>query len=236
MEIEKSNGVYRSMSDVKILAIESSGINSGIAIGNETELIYESSLYLKHSHDETLAHQIKQTIDLLSIEIDNFSAIAISSGPGSFTGLRVGSAIAKGLTFGNHPKLIDIPTMSGFAIAAKEFALSVKAKKIIVIIPSNRGYFFIQEFLTSSEPITEPTLLSKEEILNIDLHSNVVCGSGATEFVGNNYQLSGLNRLTPRFILKFAQLKFEKQEFIKSEDFKPQYYQDFTPTQKKVDK
>lgn len=224
------------MSDVKILAIESSGINSGIAIGTISELIYESSLYLKHSHDETLAHQIKQTLDLLNIEVDDFSAVAISSGPGSFTGLRVGSAIAKGLTFGNHPKLIEVPTMSSFAIAAIEFALSVNSNKIIVIIPSNRGYFFIQEFSTSSEPITEPTLLSKDEILNLNLDSNVVCGTGASEFVGNNYQLSGRNRHTPRFILKFAQLKFEKHEFIKSEDYKPQYYQDFTPTQKKVNK
>lgn len=222
------------MSDVKILAIESSGINSGIAICNGSKLIYESSLYLKHSHDETLAHQIKQTLDILNLEIDDFSAVAISSGPGSFTGLRVGSAIAKGLTFGNHPKLIDVPTMSGFAIAATEFAESVKANRIIVIIPSNKGYFFKQEFSSSIEPITQPTLLSMEEILDLDLDSHVVCGTGASEFVGKNYQLSGLNRLTPRFILKFAQLKYEKQEFIKSEDFKPQYYQDFIPTQKKV--
>ncbi len=128
------------MSQIKILAIESSGINSGIAIGSDQELIYESSLYIKHSHDETLAHQIKQTLELLKTNIDDFKAIAISSGPGSFTGLRVGSAIAKGLTFGNYPKLIDVPTMVAFANAAKEFAVSLNVNSIFVIIPSNKGY------------------------------------------------------------------------------------------------
>lgn len=223
------------MSEYKILAIESSGINSGIAVGSGEELIFESSLYLKHSHDETLAHQIKQTLDLLKFEINQIDAVAISSGPGSFTGLRVGSAIAKGLTFGNNPKLIDVPTMSAFAYAATEFADSIKVKSIFVIIPSNKDYFFVQEFSNSAQQINEPKLYSKEEVNRLDLDSKVVCGTGAPEFSENNYQLSGLNRLTPRFILKFAQLKFAKQEFIESEIFKPQYYQDFTPTQKKVD-
>ena len=224
------------MIDIRILAIESSGINSGIAIGSDKELIYESSLYLKNSHDETLAHQIKQTLELLKTSVDDFNAVAVSSGPGSFTGLRVGTAIAKGLTFGNHPKLIDVPTMTAFAVAASEFAVSLKVESIFVIIPSNKDYFFVQEFSQIGELKTEPTLYPKEEVRNLKMDGSVVCGTGAIEFVGNNYQLSGLNRLTPRFILKFAQLKFEKQEFIESEIFKPQYYQDFTPTQKKVDK
>lgn len=224
------------MSEIRILAIESSGINSGIAVGSDKELIYESSLYIKHSHDETLAHQIKQTLELLKTSIDGFTAVAISSGPGSFTGLRVGSAIAKGLTFGNHPKLIDVPTMSAFALAASEFAISLNVNTIFVIIPSNRDYFFVQEFTQIGESKSEPILYSREEVNTLKLESKVVCGTGASEFIENNYQLSGLNRLTPRFILKFAQLKFAKQEFIESEIFKPQYYQDFTPTQKKVDK
>lgn len=224
------------MSDIRILAIESSGINSGIAIGSDKELIYESSLYLKHSHDETLAHQIKQTLELLKTSVDDFSAVAVSSGPGSFTGLRVGTAIAKGLTFGNHPRLIDVPTMSAFALAASEFATSLNVNSTFVVIPSNKDYFFVQEFSQIGESKTEPTLYPKEEVRNLKFDGSVVCGTGASEFTGNNYQLSGLNRLTPRFILKFAQIKFAKQEFIESELFKPQYYQDFTPTRNKVDK
>ncbi len=224
------------MNEKRILAIESSGINSGIAIGNEKELIYESSLYLKHTHDETLAHQIKQTLELIKTQIDDFSAIAISSGPGSFTGLRVGSAIAKGLTYGNNPRLIDVPTMSAFAWAAIEFAEQLDVDSIFVIIPSNKDFFFVQEFSNKGKIMTEPTLLPKGEVWNLKLDKKVVCGTGAIEFQGNNYQLSGLNRLTPRFILKFAQLKFANQEFIESDNFKPHYYQDFKPTQKKVDK
>src|SRR5690606_37664369 len=101
---------------------------------------------LKHSHDETLAHQIKQSLELLKLSINDFEAVAISSGPGSFTGLRVGSAIAKGLTFGNAPKLIDVPTMSAFAFVSKEFANYTKAKSIFVVIPSNKDFYFIQKF------------------------------------------------------------------------------------------
>ncbi|MER3328411.1 MAG: tRNA (adenosine(37)-N6)-threonylcarbamoyltransferase complex dimerization subunit type 1 TsaB, partial [Candidatus Kapaibacterium sp.] len=170
------------MSEIRILAIESSGINSGIAIGTDKELIYESSLYLKHSHDETLAHQIKLTLELLKTSVDDFNAVAVSSGPGSFTGLRVGTAIAKGLTFGNHPKLIDVPTMTAFAVVASEFAISLKVQSIFVIIPSNKDYFFVQEFSQIGEFKTEPTLYSKEEVRNIYMDGSVVCGTGAFEF------------------------------------------------------
>ncbi|MEZ4723540.1 MAG: tRNA (adenosine(37)-N6)-threonylcarbamoyltransferase complex dimerization subunit type 1 TsaB [Candidatus Kapaibacterium sp.] len=220
----------------RILAIESSGINSGIAIGTINELIYETSLYLRHSHDETLAYQIKQTLEFLNLEISDIDAVAVSSGPGSFTGLRVGSAIAKGITFGEVPKLIDVPTMNSFAFAASEFANILDVKSIFVIIPSNKDYYFVSEHNKSGNLIKEPILYSKEDVQKMNLDLNVVCGTGANDFKGNNYQLSELNRLTPRFILKFAQLKYVEKEFVKSELFKPQYFQDFKPTQKKVDK
>ncbi|TNE35114.1 tRNA (adenosine(37)-N6)-threonylcarbamoyltransferase complex dimerization subunit type 1 TsaB [bacterium] len=233
MEIKKIYGVYRSMSENLILAIESSGINSGIAIGNQADLIYESSLYKKHSHDETLAHQIRETLEFLNLKVEDLDAVAISSGPGSFTGLRVGSAIAKGLTFGEHPKLIDVPTLSAFATVATEFAQILNVESIFALIPSNLDKYYIQEFESNAIPKSEPTLLHKDEILKLNLANNVVCGTGATDFNLNNYQLSGLNRLTPRFILKFAQINFANQKFVKSEDFKPRYYQEFTPAQKK---
>jgi tRNA threonylcarbamoyladenosine biosynthesis protein TsaB len=221
------------MSEICILSIESSGINSGIAIGNESDLIYETSLYLKHSHDETLAHQIRESLTFLNLTVEDLSAVAVSSGPGSFTGLRVGSAIAKGLTFNDNPPLINVPTLQAFAYVATEFATSVSARSIFVVIPSTQDKYFTQEFDIKANAINEPTLLLKQDVKELDLSGKVLCGTGANDFRGNNYQLSGLNRLTPRFILKFAQEEFSKQKFVKSNDFKPKYYQDFVPAQKK---
>lgn len=221
------------MREIKILAIESSGINSGIAIGNENNLIYESSLYLKHSHDETLAHQVRESLHFLNLKVEDIDAVAISSGPGSFTGLRVGVAIAKGLTFANSPKLIDVPTLQAFAFVSKEFAISLNSQSIFAIIPSNQDRYFVQEFDQFANPKTEISLLHKDEVSALKLADNVVCGYGANDFKGNNYQLSGLNRLTPRFILKFAQEEFTKQNFVESDSFQPKYYQEFIPAQKK---
>lgn len=216
-----------------ILAIESTGDNCGVAIGNTDEIFLEISLNIKHSHDKKLATIIKKSLELLEIEVTNLSAVAISSGPGSFTGLRVGSALAKALTYNDQPKLISVPTLASLAYNAKEYINSIKKKGIISIIPSNRDNYFIQMFDENSTTLTSPEIVSKEDFkkkYNLDY---LLCGPGAIDFLEETDLLYELTILTPKNILKFAQNEYVNERFVKSEEFSPRYYQEFKPTQKK---
>ncbi|MFN3194857.1 MAG: tRNA (adenosine(37)-N6)-threonylcarbamoyltransferase complex dimerization subunit type 1 TsaB [Chlorobiota bacterium] len=219
--------------DNLILAIESTGSNCGVAIGSLDTTYLNISLNVKHSHDKKLATIIKTSLDYLDISIADISAVAISSGPGSFTGLRVGSALAKGLTFDDSPKLITVPTLSSVAYYAKDYLEAVSKSSITVLIPSNRDYYFIQNFDENAQKTSEPEILSKEEIIKLYDNNSLYCGPGSIDFEDSICELFELDILTPKNILKFARNEFSNGRFIKSEEFSPRYYQEFKPTQKK---
>ncbi len=221
------------MKDSLILAIESSGNNCGVAIGDTENIYFDMSLNVKHSHDKKLAVMIKQSLSFLDLTIGDIDAVAISSGPGSFTGLRVGSAIAKGLTFDDSPKLIAVPTLTSLANNAKDFLEVTGKENIIALIPSNRENYFVQLFDNIAKPTSEPELMSKDKIEGLLSDELLLCGPGADDFDSTFNQLLGLNTLTPKNILKFAQNEFVNNRFVKSEEFSPRYYQEFKPTQKK---
>ena len=96
---------------MRILAIESSAVTASVAIMDETTLVAEYTINHKMTHSQTLLPMIDQMMKMLEIELDTVDAIAVSGGPGSFTGLRIGSATAKGLGMALKKPLIHVPTV-----------------------------------------------------------------------------------------------------------------------------
>lgn len=106
MEKEKS---------MKLLAIDSSGLVASVAIMTEEVLLAEYTVNFKKTHSQTLLPMIDKIVTMLGIELDEMDAIAVAAGPGSFTGLRIGSATAKGLGLALNKPLISIPTVDAIA-------------------------------------------------------------------------------------------------------------------------
>lgn len=100
---------------MKILAIDSSGLVASIAILSDGTLIAEYTINFKKTHSQTLLPMLDEVVKMLEIDIHEIDAIAIASGPGSFTGLRIGSATAKGLGLALGLPIISIPTVDGLA-------------------------------------------------------------------------------------------------------------------------
>lgn len=100
---------------MKLLAIESSGLVASIAVLADDKLIGEFTTNLKKTHSQTLLPMLNDVIQMLGISIEDIDAIVVSGGPGSFTGLRIGSATAKGLGLALNKPLIQIPTVDGIA-------------------------------------------------------------------------------------------------------------------------
>ena len=100
---------------MKILAIDSSGIVASAAVVENDNLLGEYTINHKKTHSQTLLPMIDEVVRMLELDLHTIDAIAVAGGPGSFTGLRIGSATAKGLGFALDKPLIQIPTVDGLA-------------------------------------------------------------------------------------------------------------------------
>lgn len=100
---------------MKILAIDSSGLVASVAIITENELIGEYTINYKKTHSQTLLPMLDAVVKMVDLDLKDIDAIAVAMGPGSFTGLRIGSSTAKGLGLALNKPIIEVPTVDGLA-------------------------------------------------------------------------------------------------------------------------
>ena len=100
---------------MRILAIESSSLVASVAIVEDGVTLAEYTANFKMTNSQTLLPMIDSMVSLFGIDLSTIDAIAVSGGPGSFTGLRIGSATAKGLGLALDKPLIHVPTLDGTA-------------------------------------------------------------------------------------------------------------------------
>ena len=82
---------------MRILAIESSAVTASVAILTDDVLTAEYTVNYKKTHSQTLLPMIEEICKMTETEPESFDLIAVSQGPGSFTGLRIGAATGKGM-------------------------------------------------------------------------------------------------------------------------------------------
>ena len=98
-----------------ILAIDSATPVAGLALLNDQKVIREEFINYKKTHSETLMPGIDRVLRDCEVTVDDLAAIAVTVGPGSFTGLRIGLATAKGLSMACGKPLIGISTLDVLA-------------------------------------------------------------------------------------------------------------------------
>ena len=100
---------------MKILALDSSGLVASVAIVEDDNMLGEYTVNYKKTHSQTLLPMLDEVAKMIDLDLNTIDAIAVSAGPGSFTGLRIGSATAKGLGLALEKPLIHIPTVDALA-------------------------------------------------------------------------------------------------------------------------
>lgn len=101
---------------MKILAIDSSGLVASVAVVEDDTVLCEYSVNYKKTHSQTLVPMLDEIKKMTELDLATIDAIAIAKGPGSFTGLRIGSATAKGLGLALNKPLIPVGTLEGLAM------------------------------------------------------------------------------------------------------------------------
>ncbi len=166
-----------------ILALETSEKICGVCLYYSDEKYFESKINLKNSHSEKIFSSIDYVLNAAGIKINEVGEIALSIGPGSFTGLRIGMSAAKGLALGSNLPITPVPTFEAIALQVKEY---LKIPREIIIaerVNSEEAYFskiylgkdnlkFITPLqLKKIDKLTE--IIGKETIItNISLDEN----------------------------------------------------------------
>ncbi len=100
---------------MRILGIESASLVASVALVADNEVMAEYTVNFKKTHSQTLLPMIDEITSMLELDLQQVDAIAVSGGPGSFTGLRIGSATAKGLGLALQKPLVHVPTLDAMA-------------------------------------------------------------------------------------------------------------------------
>ena len=129
---------------MKILALDSSGLVASAAITENDLLVAEYDIQYKKTHSQTLLPMLEEIRRMVDLDMESVDAVALAAGPGSFTGLRIGSATAQGLGLALDIPIVEIPTLEGLA-----YNLYGSADYICPIMDARRGqvYTGVYEFV-----------------------------------------------------------------------------------------
>ncbi len=217
----------------KIISIETSGKTCAVSLSVGNAIIGNYSVYGNNLHDKLNAEFVRRILDDNTLSINNINAVAVSGGPGSFTGLRIGVSIAKALCFKENlnseaPEFIAVPTLSALAFNVIEIAILLKAQEIISLIPAFKDLIYIQQFDLSANPLSEIELLDKDTINQKIKHTSLLCGPGAKEF-NDAITYEAIQELSATTISKLAIKMYKESLFTNPNEFTPLYNQEFKP-------
>ena len=100
---------------MKILALDSSALVASVAVVEDDNLLGEYTVNYKKTHSQTLLPMLDEVAKMIELDLSEIDVIAVSAGPGSFTGLRIGSATAKGMALALDKPIVSVPTVDAMA-------------------------------------------------------------------------------------------------------------------------
>jgi tRNA threonylcarbamoyladenosine biosynthesis protein TsaB len=123
---------------MKILAIESATESASCALTQDGKVVAEFTLQNKQTHSQTLLPMIDAMCTMTGTRPEDLDVVAVSRGPGSFTGLRIGAATGKGIALPFDTKMASVPTLYGMACAIREAA----DRLIVPVIDARRQHVY----------------------------------------------------------------------------------------------
>jgi tRNA threonylcarbamoyladenosine biosynthesis protein TsaB len=227
---QKENSALKNLAEAKpILAFETSENICGVCLYFSDEKYFSSAINLKHSHSEMIFEITDSLFKLARVKPVDLDSIAVSEGPGSFTGLRIGFSAAKGMAYGCKLPIIPVPTYEALAFQLTkvlkendEFIISNKVNKDEVFFSKfqikGNNYIFAEEL----------TILTKE----LFIQKSKSCKVFGNSSILNGKQVNYPSLPNALFVAKWAiEFGMAKQTF--NFDFlEPNYLKDFIVKEK----
>lgn len=157
-----------------LLAIDTSTRAMGLALFDGTTVLYESVWHSQDFHTVELAPAVQHALEQASMHVGDLQAVAVAIGPGSYTGLRIGLALAKGLAFAERLALVPVPTLDVLAAGQP-----IRDLPLVALLRAGRsrlavGWYEAKE--NSWLSTGEPQLLTAEELSAAIRTPTLICG------------------------------------------------------------
>lgn len=210
---------------MRILAIDSTANTSTVAVLEDDKLLSLFSANIKNTHSETLLPMVKSVLDTLKLTPNDIDAFAVSEGPGSFTGVRIGVATVKGLAFGKDKRCVGVSTIEALAQNLEGFEGIV-----CPIMNARRGQVYTGAFLNGARIVDDQCMMLCDLIPVLEAYGAPIY------FVGDGYSLiekmeNPLFAKTPEMLRyqnafsvgKVAYAKLTRGEFTSDEGLRVEY-------------
>ena len=219
---------------MKILAFDSSGLVASVAIVQDDNLIAEYTTNYKKTHSQTLLPMLDEIVKMTETDKESFDALAVAAGPGSFTGLRIGSATVKGLALAWNIPVIAVPTLEGLA-----YNMWGSSRLICPIMDARRKQVYTALYRFDKEDRLETifkqtpmdiieliTLLNdrNEEVIfvgdGIDAYSQTIKENIKVPYT---FAPAHMNKQRAGSVAAAAQIRFADGKYQNGDDFAPEY-------------
>lgn len=222
---------------MKILALDSSGLVASVAVVCDDILVAESTMNYKKTHSQTLLPMLDDVKKMIELDLESIDAIAISAGPGSFTGLRIGSATAKGLGLALDCPIVEVPTLYGLAYnlygTDKAVCPLMDARRnqvytgLFTYNRSEKGYSLsiIQDqcAVDINDIITKLNELGKEVIFlgdGVPVYKSIIEETIKVPF---SFAPAHMNRQKASSVAALAEIYFAEGKTVNARDHQPEY-------------
>lgn len=148
---------------MKILGIDSSGLVASVALMSEGILAGEYTIHNKKTHSQTLLPMIASMLEMAEVKPEELDCVAVSAGPGSFTGLRIGASTAKGLAWTLGIPVVPVSSLMGLAVNVTE-----RGALVCPVMDARRGQVYYGIYrITDGVPdvLGEPDVTAVETVL-----------------------------------------------------------------------
>lgn len=224
-----------------ILNLETASPACSVALSQDGKLLGFRESSEDKSHATRLTIFIGELFEKHGITANDLDAISLGMGPGSYTGLRIGASVAKGLAYGAGKPVIGIPTLkalaNGFSLSHQKDILTLSARSEVLLCPmldARRMEVYSALYDTSLNEVSpvEALILDQDSFGSL-LQKQVICFFGtcskkAAEIISHAnahfYQDTGLSAA---FQTELAEALFNRSEFIDTAYFEPHYLKEF---------
>jgi len=223
-----------------ILNIETSSPVCSVALARNGILIDSSSNRQDNTHAKLLTTLIEELIGKNNLLFSNLDAVAVSAGPGSYTGLRIGVSVAKGLCYALAKPLISVPTLLALGSGLVE-KVNIKDSYYMPSLDARRMDIYTALYDKMGNNFLNVTCVTVNEELEkkISLFGEIyIGGSGAEKCKGifratNIHWVNGID-CEAKWMIKISNAKFIGNEFESTAYFEPDYLKEYLPGIKKL--
>lgn len=217
-----------------LLHIETATKVCSVALSKNGQLVQLKEFSdVNFSHGENLTLFIQEVIDLEGVNMKDLNAVSVSSGPGSYTGLRIGVSTAKGLCYALSIPLISIDTLTSMA---QDESIKDESKSICSMIDARRMEVFSAIFNSKGEcvKLASPDVLDETTYAEFEPFICIGDGADKTKSIWENRSIEYADsfQISAKTQVELAYKKFLHQEFENVAYFEPNYIKAFHDTRK----